>query len=76
MKEEKTDFYRRAWGVTEFAQLYFPDLAPAVAYKRMNRWIHDSRGLRPKLLAAGWLPFQKLYTPKQVECLLDHLGTP
>ena len=36
MKEmycEKTN-YKRAYGVTEFAQLYFPGRTPMVAYQR------------------------------------------
>ena len=37
-------------------------------------WIRTSRGLKEKLLAAGWVKFQKLYTPKQVACLVEHLG--
>lgn len=67
---------RGAMGVTEFAQLYFPDCTPEVAYKRMWVWIATSRGLKEKLIAAGWVKFQKLYTPKQVACLVEHLGEP
>ena len=58
-----------AMGVTEFALLYFPESPPETAYKRMWVWIRTSRGLKEKLLAAGWVKFQKLYTPKQVACL-------
>lgn len=78
MKEEaiKPVNYHRSWGVTEFALLYFPDATPRVAYRRMWNWIQESRGLRDKLLAAGWTPFRKLYTPRQVDCLLEHLGEP
>lgn len=77
MKEmycEKTN-YKRAYGVTEFAQLYFPGRTPVVAYQRMWEWIRTSRGLKAKLEAAGWVKFQKLYTPKQVAVLIDHLGS-
>ena len=63
-----------AMGVTEFALLYFPESPPETAYKRI--WIRTSRGLKEKLLAAGWVKFQKLYTPKQVACLVGHLGEP
>ena len=52
-----------AMGVTEFALLYFPESPPETAYKRMWVWIRTSRGLKEKLLAAGWEKFQKLYTP-------------
>ena len=65
-----------AMGVTEFALLYFPESPPETAYKRMWVWIRTSRGLKEKLLAAGWVKFQKLYTPKQVACLVEHLGEP
>lgn len=65
-----------AMGVTEFALLYFPEFPPETAYKRMWVWIRTSRGLKEKLLAAGWVKFQKLYTPKQVACLVEHLGEP
>lgn len=68
--------WRRAYGVTEFAQLYFPGQTPVVAYKRMWEWIRTSRGLKAKLEAAGRVKFQKLYTPKQVNVLVDHLGEP
>lgn len=78
MKDKKTDLspWGRAYGVTEFAQLYFPGYKPVVAYKRMWEWIQSSRGLRTKLEDAGWVKFQKLYTPKQVSILVDHLGEP
>lgn len=65
-----------AIGVSEFAQLYFPGHTPVVAYKRMWEWIQISPGLKAKLQAAGWAKFQKLYTPKQVAVLIDHLGEP
>ncbi|MBP3518955.1 MAG: DUF4248 domain-containing protein [Parabacteroides sp.] len=67
---------RGAMGVTELALLYFPDCTPEIAYKRMWVWIRTSRGLKEKLAAAGWVKFQKLYTPKQVACLVEHLGEP
>lgn len=67
---------KRAYGVTEFAQLYFPGHKSVIAYKRMWEWIRTSQGLKTKLEAAGWVKFQKLYTPKQVAVLIDHLGEP
>ena len=68
--------FKRAYGVAEFAQLYFPGRTPVVAYKRMWEWIRTSRGLKAKLEAAGWVKFQKLYTPRQVAVLIDHLDQP
>lgn len=76
MEDKKIELIsaKGAMGVTEFALLYFPDCTPEIAYKRMWVWIRTSRGLKEKLLAAGWVKFQKLYTPKQVACLVEHLG--
>ena len=56
MEDKKTEVspWRRAYGVTEFAQLYFPGHTPVVAYKRMWEWIRTSRGLKAKPEAAGW----------------------
>lgn len=78
MENNKTDILqvKGAMGVSEFAQLYFPGCSPEVAYKRMWEWIRTSRGLKQKLVNAGWVKFQKLYTPKQVACLVEHLGEP
>ena len=75
-KKREMSPWGRAYGVTEFAQLYFPGQTPVIAYKRMWEWIRTSRELKAKLEAAGWVKFQKLYTPKQVAVLIDHLGEP
>ena len=76
LTKRKEPLVRGAMGVTQFAQLYFPEATPEAAYKRMWVWIATSRGLKEKLIAAGWVKFQKLYTPKQVACLIEHLGEP
>lgn len=75
-RTNKVSHWGRAWGVSEFAQLYFPGHTPVAAYKTMWKWIRNSRGLKAKLEAAGWVKFQKLYTPKQVAVLIEHLGEP
>ena len=54
-----------AMGVTEFALLYFPESPPETAYKRMWVWIRTSRGLKEKLLAAGWGNLRKNKQPKE-----------
>ncbi len=32
--------------------------------------------LRRKLELLGWKPYQKVLTPKQVACIIDHVGEP
>ena len=68
--------FSKSWGVTEFALLYFPEASPKTAYKRTYSWIQASKELQRKLREAGWQPFQKTYTPKQVNCLIEHVGEP
>lgn len=67
---------KRSHGCYRIRAPLFPGISPETAYKRMWVWIRTSRGLKEKLLAAGWVKFQKLYTPKQVACLVEHLGEP
>ena len=57
-KKNELESARGAMGVTEFALLYFPDCTPEMAYKRMWVWIRTSRGLKEKLIAAGWVRFR------------------
>lgn len=66
----------RSWGVGQFAQLYFPEATPSSAYSQLKRWISYEPGLKEKLREAGWRPFRKMYTPKQVAILVECFGEP
>lgn len=63
-------------GVGELARSYFPYVSPNRATAQLQSWIRHSAELSLRLRELGWRPFQKIYTPKQVECIIGHLGEP
>lgn len=75
MTEEKTKL-ERVWGYQELALLYFPDSKPECASVQLRRWIKMSGELTSRLEACGWKAGRKVLTPKQVGCIVDHLGEP
>ncbi len=57
----------------QIAREYFPGITPQSASIQLGRWIVRNGELRTKLMAAGWQPHQKIYTPKQVEIIREVL---
>ncbi len=68
--------YSRVWAFYELALCYFPDSSPKMAAEKLRRWIKLSGNLKEKLLALDWKPGNKLLTPRQAVCIVDHLGEP
>jgi len=66
----------RSWGYQELAIRYFPSVKPGSASSQLSRWIQHSPLLQNRLAECGWIPRQKVLTPRQVRCLVDHLGEP
>lgn len=60
------------------AQAYFPDQACQIesSVHRLTRWIRNNRALSAALLATGYRPQQKHYTPQQVQLIFEYLGEP
>lgn len=67
---------RRAWGYQELAMRYFPFVKPHSATNQLRRWIMHSPGLQSKLSACHYNTGQKILTPRQVQCIVEHLGEP
>lgn len=40
------------------------------------RWINYHGVLKAKLVELGYRPGIRCFTPKQVECIVEHLGEP
>lgn len=59
----------------ELALAYFPDEKPKTAQQKLAKWMRIEL-LRRKLELLGWKPYQKVLTPKQVACIIDHVGEP
>ncbi|WP_288207550.1 DUF4248 domain-containing protein [uncultured Parabacteroides sp.] len=66
----------RVYGHTELALLYFPDILPKSASSQLALWINRDEELLSDLLKAGYKKGQRMYTPRQVAILVDHLGEP
>lgn len=59
----------------ELAMAYFPGDKPKTAQQKFAKWLRIVP-LRRKLESLGWKPYQKVLTPKQVACIIDHVGEP
>lgn len=69
-------FVIRAYGRTELAQIYSPNLCPESAFRKLKHWIDLSPGLRDRLEALGGSSRSRTYTPAQVEQIVAALGEP
>lgn len=64
------------YGRTELAQIYFPDLCPQAAFRKLNQWIDFHPTLRSELRALVTSDKTRTYTPAQVKLIFDALGEP
>ena len=69
-------FEIRAYGVGELAELYSPHMSRRGAIMQLWRWINYRGVLKAKLVELGYRPSIRCFTPKQVECIVEHLGEP
>ncbi len=68
-------FILRTYGRTELALLYNPTMLPGSAYRKLRQWIAHYPGLQERLDSLGQ-PNARLYTPRQVEAIVEALGEP
>ena len=73
---DTTHFPIRAYGRTELAQCYFPNLNPQVAYRKLQHWIDYYPGLRERLNATTSNPRSRVYMPVQVRMIVEAVGEP
>lgn len=66
----------RAYGIKELAVLYFPNITPASASKRLKQWIVDSPELLEKLGLTGYYVCQRIVSPLQKDLIVDAFGSP
>ena len=71
-----TPFNLRAYGRTELAQAYCPQLSPGAAWQKLSTWINLYPGLPERLKAIGYSPRQRVFTPRQVAMIVEALGEP
>lgn len=70
------EFILRSYGRTELALLYNPDMSPEGAYRRLRKWISVYPNLENELMRRGKRPKARVYTPAQVQAIVDALGEP
>jgi len=69
MKNEP--FVIRAYGKSELAMKYFPDLTKESAMKKFRNWLRINPRLR-KLVSKN----SRNFTPKQVRIIIEEVGEP
>ena len=69
-------FSIRAYGRTELAQCYFPNLSPQSAYRKLETWIDYHPTLRERLRATSTNPHSRVYMPVQVRLIVEAIGEP
>lgn len=76
MYNEEYEYEVRACRKCELAQDYAPELSSHAATNRLSRWLRYNPRLWEELQESGYRPSQKIFTGKQVEIILRHLGEP
>lgn len=69
-------FEVRAYGRTELAQLYHPNLKSESAWRALRHELELCKDLACALRKEGYIPSQRRFTPRQVRTITQHLGTP
>lgn len=70
----KEHFSIRIHGNCELAQLYFPYVAMKSASVQLRRWIILNKELEKDSIDAGFKLGYRIFTPKQVEIVIDRAG--
>ena len=75
-KDDLTPLRPHAMSKCELAMAYAPDVTPHSAVKRLMKWLSINPSLMAALRATHYYRNQKIFTARQVEIILDHLGEP
>jgi len=67
----ESEFEIRAYGKSELAMMYAPELTESGAWKKLKRWMKINPRLRHLLKVNG-----KIFTPRQVRKIVDEVGEP
>lgn len=71
------EFRIRQYGRTELALLYSPDITPKAAWKKLQQWISYHPQLPLTLRRLGYdARRQRIFTPAQVEAIVEAIGEP
>lgn len=56
--------------------LYMPGICRSGALKQFNRWIERNARLTAELTETGYDGTERIFTPKQVELIVEYIGEP
>lgn len=73
MEEE---FRIRTYTKAELAHLYNPCMTIPAALRTLARWINGNKTLVTQLSVLEYNHRSRIYTPKQVKAIVEHLGEP
>ena len=77
IREPTGEFRVRAYGRTELAVAYCPNITPDAAWEKLKQWIAYCPGLAERLAEAGYRPQSRAgFTPRQVGLIVEALGEP
>ncbi len=70
-------FRIRPYTKRELARLYFPD-TPKIktAVTNLRRWMGQNAGMMERLSEAGYLPGNRIFSPRQVRIIVEAFGEP
>lgn len=71
----RTTFEIRFYGRTELAQLYSPNVTLATAWRRLKECIVNHPTLLADLRTTGYHS-QRIFTPAQVQLIIEAIGEP
>jgi hypothetical protein len=75
-QETRDSFRIQAYGKGKLASKYFSDKQPKVAGRLFRKCVGESPGLMDRLMATGFKPANRIYTPAQVRLIVEALGEP
>ena len=69
-------FKIKSYSKKELALLFFPDSTPRVAVNHLMALIRRNDMLSDELLSTGYKTTNKVFTPRQVQAIVDWIGAP
>lgn len=76
MEQEESKFTVRAYTKSELAHLYNPQMTVKNATQVLRRWIQHNQELHNALISLGYTDRSRIFTPRQVQLIIDILGEP
>lgn len=67
---------KRMYSHKELAVMYYPNIQPRSASAQFGRWMRKNEDLMSELVKAGFYVGQRVYSPRQIEVLIVHIGIP